>query len=223
MSGSLPNTNTNTSTNTDTADDDVLAVAEIAADQASLAPQRRAMTALLGMLDPLVLPDTTEPGRFPSAWLRRLVEVRDVRCTGPGCRRQARLCDLDHEIPRHDNGPTAEWNLSAKSLRCHLARHHGWTADRDPTTGVTTWNSPTGDTYTRRSTWTRHKQHPCVVSISPQPLQLPTADTDHPTDGPLWRPRYRTETAPPAAPAQRAPKKDAPSVHTSWGTEPPPF
>jgi hypothetical protein len=83
----------------------------------------------------------------------------------------ASRCDLDHE-QEHPHGPTAEWNLDDKSRRCHLAKHHGWTATRHPD-GSTDLTSPTGRNYTTRSAWE-----------PPPPLPAPTFQfylppTDH--------------------------------------------
>ena len=60
-------------------------------------------------------------------------------------------CDLDHE-QAHPEGPTAEWNLTDRSRRCHNAKHHGWRADRQPD-GTTRWTSPTGRDYLSHSQW----------------------------------------------------------------------
>lgn len=117
-------------------------------------------------------------------------------------------------------GSTREPNLSAKSPRCHRARHHGWTADRDPATGVTTWTSPDGSTYTRLPAWRPHPHHPDVL-IPPLPRlqQMPQAETDHPLDRPLWTPR--------PLPERKAPKSPPPppSRGRGWHDDdtPPPF
>ena len=63
----------------------------------------------------------------------------------------AHRCDLDHE-KAHPEGPTAEWNLSDKSRRCHGAKHHGWAVARDGD-GTSTWTSPLGRSYTSHSQW----------------------------------------------------------------------
>ncbi|MDX6267085.1 MAG: hypothetical protein QOD70_1825, partial [Frankiales bacterium] len=51
-----------------------------------------------------------------------------------------------------------EWNLNAKSRRCHQAKHHGWTVERHDN-GHTDWTSPAGRTYTTPSPW----EHPPAV------------------------------------------------------------
>jgi hypothetical protein len=35
----------------------------------------------------------------PGVTLRHLAEVRHAPCTGPGCRRPARRCDFEHNVP----------------------------------------------------------------------------------------------------------------------------
>jgi 5-methylcytosine-specific restriction endonuclease McrA len=194
-----------------------------AADQAAaqLARAQDQQQRLLAMLRPVRLRDTTEPQHDPSAALRRLVQVRDLRCTGPGCPRTASSCDLDHEVEYAQGGPTSEPNLSAKSPRCHRAKHNGWTADRDRTTGSTTWTSPDGSTFTRRPAWRPHPWHPEVV-LPPLPRlqQLPEAETDYPLDRPLWIPPRLPERPKPAASTPARPKP----AGRSWDDGgPPPF
>ena len=78
----------------------------------------------------------------PSDTLRRFVELRDRTCDGPtGSRTSARRCDLDHDTP-YPHGPTAAWNLVARSRRTHALKHLGWTPVRTPTS--TLWTSPAG-------------------------------------------------------------------------------
>jgi Domain of unknown function (DUF222) len=50
-------------------------------------------------------------GYRPSPSLRHLIEIRNPACTGPGCRRPATRCDLDHVIPHDQGGRTCECNL----------------------------------------------------------------------------------------------------------------
>ena len=54
-------------------------------------------------------------GYQPSASLRHLIHIRNPTCTGPGCRRAATGCDLDHVIPYHQGGRTCECNLHSAS------------------------------------------------------------------------------------------------------------
>lgn len=136
---------------------------EVYVDQSSGVPlgaQRRAERARPDQADPVdlarrirevTLVDRVEPRHDPSAGLRATVQLRDQRCSGPGCTLAACRCHLDHEDEWPD-GPTAEWNLGAKSPRCHGAKHHGWSVVRHPD-GRTVWTSPTGRTYTSRSVW----------------------------------------------------------------------
>ena len=104
-------------------------------------------TELLESLVPTLVVDRAEAGHDPSARLGRLVDVRDRRCSGPGCG-QTRT-HRDHAEP-WPVGPTAAWNLQRLSARCHRAKHAGWTVDRHRD-GSTTWHSPLGRTYLRPS------------------------------------------------------------------------
>ena len=93
----------------------------LAAGEQVLDPEpdpQRSRDRLLTLLGPHVVVHGSEPRHDPSDRLAGSVQLRDQRCTGIGCERHAAGCDLDHEL-RYPDGPTAYWNLSAKSRRCH--------------------------------------------------------------------------------------------------------
>jgi hypothetical protein len=106
--------------------------------------------------DPATGEALEQPGsryRPPDA-LRDAIVARDVTCTFPGCRTTASACDLDHTIPFDHaldaSEQTRRSNLAALCRHHHNLKTHGhWTPRRDPTTGITTWTSPTGKPYTR--------------------------------------------------------------------------
>jgi hypothetical protein len=128
--------------------------------KAAPAPTDSGHDRLAELLTPFVLDDVAQPQHDPSGRLRRFVELRDQHCTGIGCSQPAGRCHLDHETAYPD-GPTAAWNLGAKSARCHRAKHAGWTVTRhgpgalqgNAAPGSTTWTSPLGHSYTRLSAW----------------------------------------------------------------------
>jgi hypothetical protein len=79
-------------------------------------------------------PPPDSPGYRPREQLDRFVRLRDQRCRFPGCRAQARRCDLDHTRP-WPSGRTAHGNL------CCLCEHHHRLSHQAPG-----WRlSPTGD------------------------------------------------------------------------------
>ena len=122
---------------------------------------------VLGMLRPEVVTDRAEPQHDPSAALARLVDLRDVRCAGPGC--GSTRNHRDHLQPWPE-GPTAAWNLGPLSARCHAAKHTNWILVRHPD-GSITWTSPLGRTYTRPSP---HAPPPRVdPDAQPPPLRPP--------------------------------------------------
>jgi hypothetical protein len=91
--------------------------------------------------------DRAEPGYRPSRKLQHLVQVRNARCTAPGCSRAAARCDLDHSVPWDQGGLTCECDLAP------LCRHHhrckqaeGWRLTQ-PEPGVLIWRTPAGRTY----------------------------------------------------------------------------
>ena len=84
----------------------------------------------------------------PPAHLDRFIRARDHVCTFPNCHRQAVNCELDHVRPWTDDGETNQHNLVAVCARHHHLKHDaGWTNTYNPTTGATSWTSPTGHTY----------------------------------------------------------------------------
>jgi len=89
-----------------------------------------------------------EPGYRPSPALQRLTRARTVTCAGPGCRRPAARCDLDHTIPHDKRGLTCECNLAPLCRFCHrLKQAEGWTL-KQASPGVMTWITPAGRCYT---------------------------------------------------------------------------
>ena len=141
---------------------------------------------LLAMLRPTAIRDDAEPHHDPSGRLRRLVEVRDQRCDGPGCAVPARACELDHEQEWADEGPTAVWNLKARSPRCHHGKHEGWSVERHRN-GSSTWTSPTGRTYRRRGAWRPPPLPPYQDLPEARADRLDDIDPREDWHLPLWR------------------------------------
>lgn len=105
-----------------------------------------------GQLRYTAVVELAEPQHDPSAALGRLVDVRDVRCDGPGCSvgtRGSGRAHRDHARPWPE-GPTAAWNLGLRSASCHRAKHAGWTVIKNAD-GSSTWTSPLRRTYWRPS------------------------------------------------------------------------
>lgn len=87
--------------------------------------------------------------RRPRAGLKRLVQAKAPVCVFPGCRVPSLDCDLDHNQPWTEHGPTIEENLGPLCRHHHVIRHHGWTVvQTDP--GSYQLTSPLGHTYTSR-------------------------------------------------------------------------
>ncbi len=121
---------------------------------------------LRATLVPTVVTDRAEAQHDPSAGLARLVDVRDRRCSGPGC--GSTRTHRDHADP-WPAGPTAAWNLQRLSARCHRAKHAGWTVHRHAD-GRVTWHSPLGRVVTRPSP---HARPPQVDLRTPSPPRRP--------------------------------------------------
>jgi hypothetical protein len=87
----------------------------------------------------------------PPANLTHHIITRDRTCTFPGCRRPAKLCDLDHAEAWATGGPTTSENVGPLCRRHHNAKHHaGWRVHRRRD-GTREWTSPTGHHYAVRS------------------------------------------------------------------------
>ena len=83
----------------------------------------------------------------PSASLAHLIRIRQPHCTGPGCRRPARQCDLDHTIPYAKGGRTCECGLGPACRTHHRAKQApGWHLAQ-PQPGVMIWTLPHGRSY----------------------------------------------------------------------------
>ena len=139
---------------------------------------------LLSMLGPVTLTHRAEGQHAPSAALRRFVEVRDQHCLGIGCSTPAVGSDKDHEH-RYPDGPTAAWNLSSKSDRCHRAKHAGWHVTRHPN-GSIDWTSPLGHSYHRPGVWQAPPAIAATLSLPPARLATHDDHDPHPRDLPLW-------------------------------------
>ena len=89
-----------------------------------------------------------EPGHDPSPGLQRLVRARSGTCCGPGCRRPATSCDLDHTLAYDDGGITCECGIGPGCRRCHRRKQALQWALAQPSPGVMIWTSPAGRRYT---------------------------------------------------------------------------
>jgi hypothetical protein len=84
----------------------------------------------------------------PSPALQRLVRARTTTCAGPGCRRPATACDLDHTLAYDHGGITCECGIGPGCRRCHRRKQDpGWTLEQ-PSPGVMIWTTPAGRRYT---------------------------------------------------------------------------
>lgn len=152
--------------------------------QPPAASSERGRVRLLSLLGPAVLTHSAAEQHDPSGSLQHLVQLRDQRCTGIGCSRRASACDLDHE-QAYPAGPTAEWNISSKSRRCHRAKHAGWVAHRADD-GSSTWTSPLGHSYTRPGVWMAPTPVPVHLQLPPAADTPLDVDEAWPLELPLW-------------------------------------
>ncbi len=87
------------------------------------------------------------PGYTPPGHLRHLVQIRQRRCSHPGCRRPAARCDLDHTIPHDQGGKTCECNLAPLCRHHHRCKQAGGWQLTQPKPGHMTWQTPSGRVY----------------------------------------------------------------------------
>ncbi|MGH8895012.1 MAG: HNH endonuclease signature motif containing protein, partial [Actinomycetes bacterium] len=86
----------------------------------------------------------------PTGRLRAHLLAAHGRCGFPGCDRPAELCDCDHTVTFRRGGTTTVVNLGPLCRQHHNAKTNGgWRLHVDPDTGVKTWTSPLGKTYTK--------------------------------------------------------------------------
>jgi hypothetical protein len=86
-------------------------------------------------------------GHNPGTMLRHLAQIRHATCTGPVCRRPARQCDFEHNIPYEAGGRTCLCNGGPKCRHDHRVKQQpGWTVDQLPD-GTFRWTTPSGRSY----------------------------------------------------------------------------
>jgi uncharacterized protein DUF222 len=91
-------------------------------------------------------------GHDPGVMLRHLTEVRNARCTGPGCRRPAARCDFEHNVPYEAGGRTCLCNGGPKCRTDHrMKQDPRWNAEQLPG-GYVRWTVPSGRQYVTEPT-----------------------------------------------------------------------
>lgn len=101
--------------------------------------------------------------RFPTAALRRRLELRDGTCRFPGCTRHASRCHAHHVVHWADGGPTTEEDMILTCARHDHAVHEGgWHVHLDG--ADVRWTDPHGRGY----------HHPPPLAEPPR--------VDHPDD-----------------------------------------
>ena len=91
-------------------------------------------------------------GHDPGVMLRHLTEVRNARCTGPGCRRPAARCDFEHNVPYEAGGRTCVCNGGPKCRSDHrMKQDPRWKAEQLPG-GYLRWTTPSGRQYVTEPT-----------------------------------------------------------------------
>ncbi|MEV0974376.1 HNH endonuclease signature motif containing protein [Microtetraspora glauca] len=102
-----------------------------------------------------------ERRRFPTAGLRRRIEIRDRVCSHPGCRAPAARSEMDHTRQYAHGGPTTEHNLAAACAHDHDLRDNGWQVVQT-SPGHVTWISRTGHRYPA--------EPPPIIEPMPEPF-----------------------------------------------------
>ncbi|RHW27413.1 HNH endonuclease [Nocardioides immobilis] len=76
--------------------------------------------------------------------IRRQVTLADHHCTYPYCTRPAERCDLDHNAPHAQGGPTCRCNLNPKCRGHHRYKTSGLATCRVLSPGTYLWTLPSG-------------------------------------------------------------------------------
>jgi hypothetical protein len=91
-------------------------------------------------------------GHDPGVRLRHLAAIRHGTCASPVCRRPARQCDFEHNIPYEAGGRTCLCNAGPKCRHDHRVKQHPrWNVTQHPD-GTFTWTTPSGRSYTTEPT-----------------------------------------------------------------------
>jgi uncharacterized protein DUF222 len=95
------------------------------------------------------LADVSSDTYRPPAPMARFVELRDVTCCHPTCRRTAVACEIDHTIDWAHGGGTCPTNLMPLCARHHHLKHDAGWGLRRLRNDTVRWLTPTGHTYDR--------------------------------------------------------------------------
>jgi len=91
-------------------------------------------------------------GHDPGVKLRHLAQIRHATCVGPTCRRPARQCDFEHNIPYEAGGRTCMCNGGPTCRHDHrLKQHPRWKVEQI-TPGTFRRTAPSGRQYTTEPT-----------------------------------------------------------------------
>lgn len=74
--------------------------------------------------------------------------AQHIKSAAPHSNVDARVCDMEHQVPHHNGGPTNPENNTPLDRRWHRSKTHGdWDYRKDPTSGIVTWRNKTGLSY----------------------------------------------------------------------------
>jgi uncharacterized protein DUF222 len=86
-------------------------------------------------------------GHDPGVKLRHLAQIRHATCTSPICRRPARQCDFEHNVPYEAGGRTCLCNGGPKCRHDHRVKQHSrWNVEQ-LANGTFRWTTPSGRDY----------------------------------------------------------------------------
>ncbi|HEX2745256.1 MAG TPA: HNH endonuclease signature motif containing protein, partial [Streptosporangiaceae bacterium] len=111
---------------------------------------------LLVTLDPIALETCDHrfeaSGHDPGVKLRHLTQIRHATCVAPTCRRPARNCDFEHNIPYEAGGRSCLCNGGPTCRHDHrLKQHPRWKVEQI-TPGTFRRTAPSGRQYTTEPT-----------------------------------------------------------------------
>jgi hypothetical protein len=121
-------------------------IADIARQIAVIHPKNRWQYTVVDSYDNPVFVGVTR--RRPNTHQTRMIRALNTHCVFPGCRMPATQCDIDHNTPWSEGGPTSVENSTPKCRHDHTLRHQGRWKYRC-VNGQHVWTSPLGHTYTK--------------------------------------------------------------------------
>ncbi|MDQ0674630.1 hypothetical protein QFZ36_002191 [Pseudarthrobacter siccitolerans] len=109
--------------------------------------------------------------------LKKALQLRDGKCTFPGCNNHSLDNDTDHLTAWHHGGTTGISNLAQLCPKHHRLKHHKpWTPTQATHNEPPGWTSPTGRHYKPEQPDQEPPQWPQILHVFGKPFEAPAFD-----------------------------------------------